>query len=154
MAKVKSVARLYLHDVQLFLFPDWKVSKYQDFIHTFCCYHPQLSEVLKPLSKAEGKIQKILSDYQLFDLFLNFYLFWRSWRLMADNSSSLSASLCLWWHSEIHSRTCSLSKKCLFIFMNVTWSAFQLENQAHLSFVNCKVLNYIQGLICRPKYLQ
>ena len=49
--------------------------------------------------------------------------------------------------------TCSLSNKCLFIFVNVALSAFQLENQAHLSFVNCKVLNYIQGLICRPKHL-
>lgn len=90
------------------------------------------------------------SDHQLFYLFLNFYLFWHLWLIMASKSSSLSASLSLWQHLEISSRTCSLSSKCLFTFVNVTWSALQLENQAHLSFANCKVLNYIQGLICRP----
>lgn len=72
---------------------------------------------------------------------------------MASKLSSLSVSLYLWQYLEMYSRTCSLSSKCLFIFVNVTWSAFQMENQAHLSLANCKVLNYIQGLIYRTKPL-
>lgn len=106
---------------------------------------PQLSEFLKikQLAKAEGRIQKTVLDHQLFYLFLNFYLSWCLGWLMANKLSSLSASLSLWRHSEIYSRTRSLSNKCLFIFMDVTLSAFQLENWAHLSFANCKVLSSI-----------
>lgn len=132
-----------------------KMGSFYKWFYTHFLLLPQLSEFLKikQLAKAEGRIQKTVSDHQLFYLFLNFYLSWCLRWLMANKLSSLSASLSLWRHSEIYSRICSLSNKCLFIFMNVTLSAFQLENQAYLSFANCKVLSYTQGLICRPKHL-
>lgn len=108
--------------------------------------YPQISESLKiiQLAKAEARIeQRMIADHQIpIYLFSNFFLVFM---MINDKSSSLSASLSLWWHSEIYSKTCSLSNKCLFIFMNVSLSSFQLENQTHLSFVNCMVLNYQPG---------